>query len=143
MTSYTGKLNSNNIPPFEALPLRKGDPHHSAWGLYGPGDELGALNRLSNKGVVNAAREEIVSGVRYVSRMVCLDFDAIFLLVLSLEFESFYTRTMANRIFKASAMREETYLTEDGAKMFLKDKREHLRVIFLLAFKAFCCIQCS
>jgi len=57
-------LNANGIPAFENLPLRKGDPHHSAWGLYGENDELGALNRLTNERVVSAAREEIRSGVR-------------------------------------------------------------------------------
>ena len=38
------KLTANGIPAFEDLPLRTGDPHHSAWGLYGPNDELGTLN---------------------------------------------------------------------------------------------------
>ena len=43
-------------PPFSALPLRKSDPPYSAWGLYGPNDELGTLfvllerrNRLESR----------------------------------------------------------------------------------------------
>lgn len=47
--SYTGEKNENGIPPFDALPLRKEDPYLSAWGLYGEGDQLGALNRLSDE----------------------------------------------------------------------------------------------
>lgn len=58
------KVNENGIPAFADLPLRKGDPHHSAWGLYGDDDELGTLNRLTNKRVVEAAKGEIKSGVR-------------------------------------------------------------------------------
>ena len=57
-------LNSNGIPPFSALPLRKEDPFFSAWGLYGPSDELGALNRLTPERVLAAASSEIRSGVR-------------------------------------------------------------------------------
>lgn len=30
-------------PRFEDLPLRKGDPPYSAWGIWGPNDELGTL----------------------------------------------------------------------------------------------------
>lgn len=47
--SYTGEKNSNGIPPFSALPLRKQDPYLSAWGLYGEKDQLGALNRLTDE----------------------------------------------------------------------------------------------
>jgi hypothetical protein len=46
--------------------LGKGDPHHSAWGLYGKDDERGALNRLTNEKVMDAARGEVKSGVRCV-----------------------------------------------------------------------------
>lgn len=66
MTQYSGDLNGNGIPNFEDLPLKKGDPHHSAWGLYGGKDELGALNRLTGERVVSAAREEIRRGMRWV-----------------------------------------------------------------------------
>ncbi|KAK7731717.1 hypothetical protein SLS53_008661 [Cytospora paraplurivora] len=58
------KLNENGIPSFDDLPLREGDPHHSAWGLYGPHDELGTLNRLTDERVATAAREEIRKGTR-------------------------------------------------------------------------------
>ena len=53
------------IPKLSELPLNEGDPHHSAWGLYGKDDELGTLNRLTDEVVLSAAREEIRSGVRY------------------------------------------------------------------------------
>lgn len=58
------KLNENGIPSFDDLPLREGDPHHSAWGLYGDKDELGTLNRLTDERVAAAARAEIQKGVR-------------------------------------------------------------------------------
>ena len=50
-------------PAFEALPLRKGDPPFSAWGLYGLDDELGTLNLLTPVVVTEAARE-VQTGVR-------------------------------------------------------------------------------
>ena len=52
------------IPRFADLPLRKGDPPYSAWGLYGHNDELGTLNRLTDELVARTAREEIRSGKR-------------------------------------------------------------------------------
>ncbi|KAG6356670.1 hypothetical protein INS49_014544 [Diaporthe citri] len=58
------KLNENGIPSFDDLPLREGDPHHSAWGLYGDNDELGTLNRLTDERVAAAARGEIRKGTR-------------------------------------------------------------------------------
>ncbi|KAK0651808.1 hypothetical protein B0T16DRAFT_454228 [Cercophora newfieldiana] len=58
------KLNENGIPNFDDLPLRKGDPMLSAWGLYGDNDELGTLNRLTDERVAAAAREEIRTGAR-------------------------------------------------------------------------------
>jgi len=58
------KLNVHGIPAFEELPLRDGDPHHSAWGLYGEKDELGALNRLTDGRVKDAAAGEIRTGAR-------------------------------------------------------------------------------
>jgi hypothetical protein len=66
MVSTAHKLNENGIPGFEDLPLREGDPHHSAWGLYGKNDELGTLNRLTDARVVEAAKAEIQSGIRLV-----------------------------------------------------------------------------
>lgn len=50
-------------PKFEALPLHHGDPPFSAWGLYGPQDELGTLNLLTDD-VVLAAIQSIKSGQR-------------------------------------------------------------------------------
>jgi len=44
-------------PPFSALPLRKGDPPYSAWGLYGPDDELGTLNLLTPERVLSAVKD--------------------------------------------------------------------------------------
>ncbi|KFY45624.1 hypothetical protein V494_00878 [Pseudogymnoascus sp. VKM F-4513 (FW-928)] len=64
MASASYKLNSNGIPAYEDLPLQKGDPHHSAWGLYGPEDELGTLNRLTDDNVLAAAKGEIKTGAR-------------------------------------------------------------------------------
>ncbi|KAI1466298.1 uncharacterized protein F4812DRAFT_460571 [Daldinia caldariorum] len=58
------KLNENGIPNFEDLPLRKTDPHYSAWGLYGDKDELGTLNRLTDELVAAAAKGEIKTGHR-------------------------------------------------------------------------------
>lgn len=53
-----------SLPTFSELPLRRGDPPYSAWGLYGEDDQLGALNRLTDELVKKSAREEIRSGVR-------------------------------------------------------------------------------
>lgn len=65
-TKMAPKLNENGIPSFDDLPLREGDPHHSAWGLYGDNDELGTLNRLTDERVAAAAKNEIHKGIRYV-----------------------------------------------------------------------------
>ncbi|KAI9721095.1 MAG: hypothetical protein M1812_002576 [Candelaria pacifica] len=53
-----------SIPKFSDLPLNKGDPHHSAWGLYGKNDGLGTLNRLTDETVLAAAKNEIQTGTR-------------------------------------------------------------------------------
>lgn len=50
-------------PSFSSLPLREGDPHHSARGLWGEKDELGTLNFLT-KDRVKAAAAEIQEGIR-------------------------------------------------------------------------------
>jgi hypothetical protein len=50
-------------PSFSALPLNEGDPHHSAWGLWGPNDQLGTLNFLTEENTREAAKE-IKDGVR-------------------------------------------------------------------------------
>lgn len=44
-------------PRFEDLPLQTGDPKASAWGFWGPDDELGTLNLLTPKVVARAAQE--------------------------------------------------------------------------------------
>lgn len=48
---------------FKDLPIRKGDPPFSAWGIYGPDEELGCLNRLTPD-VVKDAALEIQTGIR-------------------------------------------------------------------------------
>lgn len=53
------------IPRFSKLPLNKGDPPFSAWGLYGEDDQLGTINRLTNDIVLAAAKSEIQSGDRF------------------------------------------------------------------------------
>jgi len=60
------KVNAEGIPDLQDLPLREGDPVHSAWGLYGPDDQLGTLNRLTDDRVAAAAKSEIQTGVRFV-----------------------------------------------------------------------------
>jgi hypothetical protein len=51
------------IPSFAALPLRKGDPPFSAWGLWeNPG--LGTLNYLTSEVVLKTMREEVNTGER-------------------------------------------------------------------------------
>ena len=54
----------STIPPFSSLPLNESDPPFSAWGLYGPDDQLGFLNRQTDEVVAEAAGE-IKTGVRY------------------------------------------------------------------------------
>ena len=71
MASVVHSLDEHGIPRFEDLPLQKGDPPHSAWGLYGKNDELGTLNRLTNERVMEAAKAEIQTGVRLVFLCVC------------------------------------------------------------------------
>lgn len=53
------------IPPLSSLPLKDEDPPFSAWGLYGPSDELGTINRLTKEVVLAAARSEIQTGERF------------------------------------------------------------------------------
>lgn len=44
-------------PRFEDLPLCKGNPKGSAWGLWGDEDELGTLNLLTPEIVAQASKE--------------------------------------------------------------------------------------
>ncbi|KAF2115724.1 hypothetical protein BDV96DRAFT_55183 [Lophiotrema nucula] len=50
-------------PKYSDLPLNKGDPFRSAWGLYGKDDQLGTLNRLTEDIVLEASKE-IKTGTR-------------------------------------------------------------------------------
>lgn len=49
-------LDWNSIPSFEELPVRKGAPAESSWGVFGDDDALGCLNFLTPAGVLEAAR---------------------------------------------------------------------------------------
>lgn len=44
------------LPRWEDLPVAAGAPPHSAWGLWGPDDQFGALNLLTPERVTAAAR---------------------------------------------------------------------------------------
>lgn len=48
-------------PNFHDLPLRKGDPKASAWGLWGDDDELGTLNLLTTS-IIKYAAAEVMTG---------------------------------------------------------------------------------
>ncbi|KAF2724576.1 hypothetical protein K431DRAFT_217609 [Polychaeton citri CBS 116435] len=51
------------IPRFSELPVDKNGPHHNACN-YGPDDELGTLNRLTDELVAASAHSEIKTGKR-------------------------------------------------------------------------------
>ncbi|KAF2267886.1 hypothetical protein CC78DRAFT_530323 [Lojkania enalia] len=53
----------DKLPKYSDLPLNKGDPFRSAWGLYGKDDQLGFLNRLTDDIVLEASKE-IKTGTR-------------------------------------------------------------------------------
>ncbi|KAI9901084.1 hypothetical protein N3K66_002901 [Trichothecium roseum] len=55
---------SPNYPDFSQLPLDKDGPHGNAWGLWGPDDQLGTLNLLTDDVVAKAASENIKTGQR-------------------------------------------------------------------------------
>jgi hypothetical protein len=48
---------SRSRPSFSDLPLHPDHPKASAWGLWGPDDELGTLNMLTPELVKSAAAE--------------------------------------------------------------------------------------
>jgi kynurenine formamidase len=50
------KIDFNKIPRFSQLPIKKGAPPESSWGVFGDDDELGCLNFLTPEGIVEAAR---------------------------------------------------------------------------------------
>ena len=47
---------SDKFPRFAELPVKAGAPKESSWGVFGDDDELGCLNFLGAKGIVDAAR---------------------------------------------------------------------------------------
>lgn len=49
-------------PSFASLPLHPSDPPYSAWNLYGPSDELGTLNLLTQETTARALRENVRTG---------------------------------------------------------------------------------
>jgi kynurenine formamidase len=49
------KVDFNKIPRFSELPIKKGAPPDSSWGVFGDDDELGCLNFLSTDAIVEAA----------------------------------------------------------------------------------------
>lgn len=52
-----GLASEMRLPGFDELPLRSGDPKGSAWGLWGPEDELETLNLITNEVTQLALRE--------------------------------------------------------------------------------------
>lgn len=46
---------SSILPSFDELPVKPGNPPHSAWGLWGDSDQIGTLNLLTPEKVANAA----------------------------------------------------------------------------------------
>jgi kynurenine formamidase len=50
------KIDFNRIPRFSELPVKKGAPEDSSWGVFGDDDELGCLNFLTTEAIVEAAR---------------------------------------------------------------------------------------
>ncbi|KIW90574.1 uncharacterized protein Z519_09221 [Cladophialophora bantiana CBS 173.52] len=60
-------MNREKLPRFDELPLSAGDPPYSAWGLW-KDSSLGSLNHLTADRVLQAARNQIITGTR-----VCLN----------------------------------------------------------------------
>ena len=54
----------DGYPGFDSLPVDRNGPHGNAWGLWGPDDQLGTLNLLTDEVVAQAARENIKTGQR-------------------------------------------------------------------------------
>lgn len=53
-----------NHMSFAELPLDKNGPHGNAWGRWGPDDQLGTLNYLTEGVVAEAAKECVRTGQR-------------------------------------------------------------------------------
>lgn len=49
---------------FSDLPLDKTGPHGNAWGRWGPEDQLGTLNYLTDEVVAQAIKESVQAGAR-------------------------------------------------------------------------------
>ena len=49
------KMDFNKIPRFAELPVKKGAPEDSSWGVFGDDDEFGCLNFLTPEAIVEAA----------------------------------------------------------------------------------------
>jgi kynurenine formamidase len=49
-------MDFDDIPLFDALPVKDGAPAESSWGVFGDDDGIGCLNFLTPEGVVAAAR---------------------------------------------------------------------------------------
>src|SRR5215467_4673574 len=54
--STMAAIDFRKIPRFKQLPIKKGAPPESAWGVFGDKDEFGCLNFLTPKGIVDAAK---------------------------------------------------------------------------------------
>ena len=52
------------FPTFDDLPFKKDGPKGNAWGVWGPDDQLGTLNHLTDEVIAKAAREELRTGGR-------------------------------------------------------------------------------
>jgi kynurenine formamidase len=50
------KVDFSKIPNFSELPVKKGAPADSNWGVFGDNDEVGCVNFLTEDGVIEAAR---------------------------------------------------------------------------------------
>jgi kynurenine formamidase len=50
------KIDFDKIPKFSELPIKKGAPADSNWGVFGDDDEVGCVNFLTPEGIVEAAR---------------------------------------------------------------------------------------
>ena len=50
------KVDFAKMPKFSELPVKKGAPPDSCWGVFGDEDDLGCLNFLTPEGVIEAAR---------------------------------------------------------------------------------------
>ena len=50
------KVDFAKLPKFSELPVKKGAPPDSCWGVFGDEDDLGCLNFLTPEGVIEAAR---------------------------------------------------------------------------------------